>query len=128
MTSTHNNNVPELTRLLARGVQALEVSVSEEGQAALLEFIALLHKWNRVYNLTAVVSLRDMVVRHLLESLALAPRLRGPRVLDVGAGPSLPGIPLAIARPDLHFVLLDLSVMMTRFVTHIFGELILNYG
>jgi len=126
MTSTHNTAVPELTRLLARGVQALEVSVSEEGQAALLEFIALLHKWNRVYNLTAVVSLRDMVVRHLLDSLAMAPHLRGPRVLDVGTGPGLPGIPLAIARPDLHFVLLDRTAKKTRFVTQIVGELKLN--
>src|SRR3569832_1411398 len=126
MTSTHNTAVPELTRLLARGVQALEVSVSEEGQAALLEFIALLHKWNRVYNLTAVESLRDMVVRHLLDSLAMAPHLRGPRVLDVGTGPGLPGIPLAIARPDLHFVLLDRTAKKTRFVTQIVGELKLN--
>src|SRR3569623_2553362 len=126
MTSTHNTAVPELTRLLARGVQALEVSVSEEGQAALLEFIALLLKWNRVYTLTAGVSLRDMVVRHLLASLAMAPHMRGPRVHDVGTGPGLPGIPLALASPDLHFVLLARTAKTTRFVTQIVGELKLN--
>src|SRR3569832_624613 len=126
MTSTHNNNVPELTRLLARGVQALEVSVSEEGQAALLEFIALLHKWNRVYNLTAVVSLRDMVVRHLLDSLAKTPHQHKPQEQDENTGPNQPNKPHAIARPDLHFVLLDRTAKKTRFVTQIVGELKLN--
>src|SRR3569833_475221 len=126
MTSTHNTADPELTRLLARCVQALEVSVSDEGQSALLEFIALLHKWNRVYNLTAVVCLRVLVVRLLLVSLAMAPHLCGSRVLDVGTGQGLPGIPLAIARPDLHFVLLDRTAKKTRFVTQIVGELKLN--
>lgn len=113
----------ECAQMLARGLDALKVSVSDEGQAALLAFISLMQRWNRVYNLTAIVSAREMVVRHLLDSLVMVPHLRGARVLDVGTGPGLPGIPLAIARPDFNFVLLDRTAKKTRFVTQAVGEL-----
>lgn len=113
----------DLAAALARGLAALPLAVPAEGQAALLGYVALMHKWNKVYNLTAVHEPRAMLVRHLLDSLTLVPHLQGPRVLDVGTGPGLPGIPLAIALPALEFVLLDRTAKKTRFVTQAVGEL-----
>lgn len=127
MTSSPQTPAAELAHVLARGVEALKLSLSDEQQADVLAFLFLIQKWNRVYNLTAVTGLREMAVRHLLDSLAMAPHLRGPRVLDVGTGAGLPGIPLAIARPDLAFVLLDRTAKKTRFVTQAVGELRLTH-
>lgn len=123
MTSSPPTPAAELAQVLARGVEALKLSLSGEQQADLLAFIVLIQKWNRVYNLTAITGLREMVVRHLLDSLAMAPHLHGPRVLDVGTGAGLPGIPLAIARSDLDFALLDRTAKKTRFVTQAVAEL-----
>lgn len=89
----------------------------------LLAFVRLLAKWNAAYNLTAVRDPEEMVTRHLLDSLVLLPYLQGQRVLDIGTGPGLPGIPLAIARPDCFFTLLDANAKKTRFVTQAAGEL-----
>ena len=86
----------------------------------------LLAKWNAAYNLTAVRAPQEMIPRHLLDSLVLLPYLHGTRVLDIGTGPGLPGIPLAIARPDCSFTLLDANAKKTRFVTQAVGELALK--
>ena len=88
--------------LLERGLGALGLDLPEAARARLLAYAALLLKWNKVYNLTAIRDPAEIVTHHLLDSLAVLPHLAGVRTLaDVGSGGGLPGIPLAIARPAL---------------------------
>ena len=85
----------------------------------LLEYLYLLHKWNHAYNLTAIRDLDSMVTRHLLDSLAILPWVKGPRLLDVGSGAGLPGLPLAIASPELKVVLIDSNGKKIRFLQEV---------
>jgi len=111
---------------LAPGLAALGVTLPAGGEARLLEFVELLQHWNQAYNLTAVRDPGEMVVKHLLDSLAVLPYVRGTPVEDVGAGAGLPGIPLAIALPDTRFVLLDSNGKKTRFVVQAAASLKLH--
>ena len=113
-----------LTATIAAGLTQL--GLSEEIAPQLARYVAQLNHWNRVFNLTAVRDPEAMVVRHLFDSLAIGPWLLGPRVLDIGSGAGLPGIPLAIAHPALHFELLDSSGKRTRFMTQMVAELALK--
>lgn len=106
----------ELSGQLASGLHALGLSLTPAVQEKLLDYVALLGKWNTAYNLTAVRDPAGMVTRHLLDSLAINAFLRGRRVLDVGSGAGLPGIPLAVANPDRQFVLLDSNGKKIRFM------------
>jgi 16S rRNA (guanine527-N7)-methyltransferase len=101
---------------LADGCRELDVATDVAVQARLLDYLVLLHKWNRAYNLTAVRDPLDMVTRHLLDSLAIAPFLRGKRLIDVGTGGGLPGVPMAIVFPQRDFHLLDSNGKKTRFL------------
>lgn len=101
---------------LAVGLAHLHLTLTASQQTALLDYLALLARWNRAYNLTGVREPLAMVGQHLLDSLAALPWLSSGPVLDLGTGAGLPGLPLAIARPDLAFVLLDSVGKKTRFV------------
>lgn len=103
-------------RVLDRGLSELQMQFDAERERLLLDYIELLYRWNRAYNLTAVTDPVDMVSRHLLDSLAVLPFLRGQRFIDLGTGAGLPGIPLAIAVPDKSFVLLDSNGKKIRFL------------
>ncbi|MCL7941459.1 16S rRNA (guanine(527)-N(7))-methyltransferase RsmG [Halomonas sp. ATCH28] len=97
------------------GLAALGIAVDGEQRHRLLALVALLHKWNRAYNLTAVRTPEEMVTRHLLDSAAVLPFVRGPELLDVGSGPGLPGLVLAILEPTLSVTLLDSNGKKVRF-------------
>lgn len=94
---------------------------------SLLRYLSLLDKWNQAYNLTAVRNVADMVVRHILDSLAILPWIHGERLLDVGTGPGLPGIPLALANPALRVVLLDSNGKKIRFLQEVKRALELDH-
>jgi 16S rRNA (guanine527-N7)-methyltransferase len=108
---------------LHRGARAMKLELDEAAEQRLLAYLGLLEKWNRAYSLTAVRDPLEMVPRHLLDSLAVLPYLEGPKVLDIGTGAGLPGIPLAVVRADLAFTLLDANAKKTRFVTQAAAEL-----
>ncbi len=112
-----------LAPVLAAGLEALGVEADADQQGRLLDYLALLHRWNRVYNLTAVRHPLVMVSQHLLDSASILPYIQGPRLLDVGTGAGLPGIPLAILRPGLEVVMLDANSKKTRFVQQAIAEL-----
>jgi 16S rRNA (guanine527-N7)-methyltransferase len=99
---------------------------SEKQREQFENYIALLAKWNKVYNLTAVKTLEEMVIRHIFDSLAVAPFIKGNRIIDVGTGAGLPGIPLAIAKPNKQFTLLDSSGKKTKFLMQVKIELNLS--
>lgn len=113
---------------LSAGIAALGLALPEGAEQKLLAYLALLDKWNRVYNLTAVREAERMVSHHLLDALAAAPYFRSDsrdliRVLDVGSGGGLPGIPLAIALPDLQVTLIDSVAKKTAFLLQAKAEL-----
>lgn len=110
---------PGLAAGLAQGIAALGLDLAPAQQHKLLDFVALLAKWNRTYNLTAIREPERMVTHHLLDALAVLPHLPSRpalRVLDVGSGGGIPGIPLAIARPDWQLTLVDANHKKVAFV------------
>ena len=113
----------KLEKRLQQGLRDMGLELPPPAVEKLLDFLHLLEKWNKSYNLTAVRDPEQMVPRHLLDSLSVLPFLQGTRVLDIGSGAGLPGIPLALARPDLQFTLLDSNAKKTRFITQALHEL-----
>ena len=108
---------------LARGLDELSLDLDAVCQSQLLEYLALMTKWNKVYNLTAIKTSDEMIAKHLLDSLAVIPHLRGQRFVDVGTGAGLPGIPLALAMPDATLTLLDSSGKRLRFLQQVCQQL-----
>lgn len=117
---------PQHAEELTLGARELGVELSETQHAQLLAYLALLIKWNKAYNLTAVRDPHEMVSRHLLDSLSVVPFIDGERQLDVGSGGGMPGIPLAIMFPDMNVTLLDSNGKKTRFLTQVKLELALD--
>ena len=109
--------------LLAKGVAEMDLDVSRETQEKLLAYLALLQKWNKVYNLTAVRDSMEMVTLHLLDSLSVLPYIDTSNLLDVGSGGGLPGIVLAICKPGLQVTTIDTVQKKTIFMRQVKGEL-----
>lgn len=115
-----------LAAQLAAGLTQLQLPVSASVQTELLRYLELLLRWNQAYNLTAVREPEEMVARHLLDSLAVLPYVEGPDLLDVGTGPGLPGIPLALARPFQRVCLCDSNGKKARFLREVLRHLPLS--
>ena len=115
-----------LAKVLADGIQDMQLDVGEQQQGKLMAYLQLMHKWNAVYNLTSLRDPMQMVTHHLLDSLAAVPAFATARnVLDVGAGGGLPGIVLAITRPDMMVAMIDTVHKKTAFLTQVKAELAL---
>jgi len=112
-----------LAKQLAQGIIGLGLEITSEKQQKLMDYLALLQKWNKVYNLTAIRSAEQMISHHLLDSLVVVPHLWPGKWLDVGCGAGLPGLVLAITRPDWEFTLLDSNSKKTSFVQQVIIEL-----
>ena len=111
---------------LATGIATLGLALNATQRAALTAYLALLSKWNKTYNLTAIREPQRMITHHLLDALAVVPHLPatpGLRILDVGSGGGVPGIPLAIARPDAHVVMIDSNHKKAAFLVQAAIEL-----
>lgn len=102
--------------LLEQGIAALGLALPPDAVPRLLDYLALLERWNAAYNLTAIRDPAEMVTRHLLDSLAILPYVRGDTLADLGTGPGLPGIPLAIAAPGRQVLLVDSNGKKVRFL------------
>ena len=97
----------DLLQQLQKMLALTELEVTDYQQNQLVQLVELLNKWNKAYNLTSVRDPSQMLVKHIMDSIVVSPYLQGNRLIDVGTGPGLPGLPLAILNPDKKFVLLD---------------------
>ena len=127
LTPAPQDGAQSLREILMFGLNTLALRLDDDQCERLLQYIELLAKWNKVYNLTAVREPRRMVGQHILDSLSVIPSLGDcTTIIDVGTGAGLPGIPLAIANPALQVTLLDTVSKKTAFVRHTIGELSLG--
>ena len=109
----------KLASLLAQA----NIKISDQQIQQLIDLVNLLNKWNKAYNLTSVRDPQEMLVKHILDSLVVSPYLQGDRFIDVGTGPGLPGLPLAIINPSKQFVLLDSLGKRISFIRNAVREL-----
>ncbi|KUI96708.1 16S rRNA (guanine(527)-N(7))-methyltransferase RsmG [Vibrio sp. MEBiC08052] len=112
-----------LAARLAQLIAQTDLTVSEHQMMLLLGYVERLNKWNKAYNLTSVRDPEDMLVKHIMDSIVVSPHLPGNHFIDVGTGPGLPGIPLAIMNPDKRFILLDSLGKRIRFIKQVIYEL-----
>lgn len=113
----------ELLGILKNSLKNCDLAVSEDQQSQLIRYVLMMHKWNKAYNLTSVRDPKHMVIKHIVDSIVVAPFLDKTQYIDVGTGPGLPGIPLAIMCPDKHFILLDSLGKRVRFMKQVAYEL-----
>ncbi len=116
-------DTPILRETLSQGIKAFGLDVPVTAQVRLLRYLDLLRKWNSHINLTAIDDPLEMVTHHLLDSLSIATYVKGPRIIDIGTGAGLPGIPLAIIFPQYQFTLLDSNGKKIRFLRQVRHEL-----
>ena len=109
--------------MLARGIESLGLDLDADQRQQLLDFIELIAKWNRVHNLTAIRDPDAMVAHHILDSLSVVPHLDGKRIADIGSGAGLPGIPVAVARPDCRVTLVESNGKKAAFLLQAVAEL-----
>jgi len=105
-----------LRQQLEHGLNEMGLHYSVPVQQLLVHYIQLIARWNKTFNLTAIRDVEDMVSKHLLDSLVVQPYVEGDKILDVGSGAGLPGIPFAITSPDKKFTLIDSNGKKTRFL------------
>lgn len=98
------------------GAKSLKIALDDRKVSAFIDYLALFHKWNKSYNLSAIRNPDDMPAKHILDSLSVLPYIKAKHVIDVGTGAGLPGIPLAICLPETKFILLDSNGKKTRFL------------
>ncbi len=116
-------NSDQLFASITAGLDSLQRDLPDGAIAKLAQLLTELERWNRRVNLTAIRDLETMVSGHILDSLTVRPLLEGRRVIDVGTGAGFPGLPLAIAEPQIEFGLLDSNGKKISFVQHVIGEL-----
>ncbi|WP_032093265.1 MULTISPECIES: 16S rRNA (guanine(527)-N(7))-methyltransferase RsmG [Pasteurellaceae] len=116
----------QLTDRLNSLLKQTALCITDQQKSQLVQLVLLLHKWNKAYNLTSVRDPAEMLVKHILDSIVVSPYLRGKRFIDVGTGPGLPGLPLAIINPDKQFVLLDSLGKRISFIRNAVRELALT--
>lgn len=113
----------QLALQLDQLIEQTDLVVSPLQREQLLGYVAMLHKWNKAYNLTSVRDPQEMLIKHIMDSIIVSTHLQGERFIDVGTGPGLPGIPLSIMNPDKTFVLLDSLGKRIRFIKQVLHEL-----
>ena len=119
LKSSSDVSVAQLDSALREGIAAQGLQVEDPQRAAMLQYIGLLQRWNKAYNLTSIKDPMQMLSYHLLDSLSIGPHLQGRSFIDVGTGAGLPGIPLAVTHPDKSFSLLDSNGKKIRFLFQI---------
>ena len=112
-----------MNKKLDRLLNQANIQITDHQKQQLLDFVKLLDKWNKAYNLTSVRDPEEMLVKHIMDSLVVNPYLEGTKFIDVGTGPGLPGIPLAIINPDKQFTLLDSLGKRITFIKNAVREL-----
>ncbi len=112
--------------ILRNGLKRLNISLEEDAINHCLDHVQTLVKWNRVHNLSAIRSMSEILVKHLLDSFSILEYVKGKDVIDVGSGAGFPGIPVALAKPESHVVLLDSSMKKSEFLRHSVAQMSLS--
>lgn len=120
-------NEAALSAKLLQGCEQLHIKLSQHQVEQLINYVMLIHKWNKVYNLTAIDQPSAMLTHHILDSLSILPWIREGKLADIGSGAGLPGIVLAIAKPELHVTLVDSAAKRSDFTQHVKAQLQLTH-
>jgi 16S rRNA (guanine527-N7)-methyltransferase len=120
------NEVALSTKLL-KGCEQLHIELNQHQVEQLIQYLMLIHKWNKVHNLTSITQTSAMVTHHILDSLSILPWVRDDNLADIGSGAGLPGIVLAIVKPELKITLVDSAAKRTDFLQHVKAQLQLTH-